>query len=82
MANVRQFRSRPAIDGQQKQPVIREPQQQPDDDSTGIEAALLRAAQRARVVARQHGTPLVIWRDGRVCEVDPNDLSEPCAESN
>jgi hypothetical protein len=62
--------------------VIRELQNQSNDEWAGIEAALLRAAQRAREVARQHGTPLVIWRDGRVCEVDPNDLSEPCAESN
>jgi hypothetical protein len=62
--------------------VIRELQNQSNDEWAGIEAALHRAGQRAREVARQHGTPLVIWRDGRVCEVDPNDLSEPCAESN
>lgn len=31
-------------------------------------AALVRAAQRAREIARQTGTPLVIVRDGRLVE--------------
>jgi hypothetical protein len=39
-----------------------------DPDMIGAEAALRRAARRARLVARQTGTPIVIWRDGRVVE--------------
>ena len=34
---------------------------------------LLRAARRAREIARQTGTPLVIVRDGVLMEVDPDD---------
>lgn len=34
-------------------------------------AALLRAAQRAREIAAQSGTALVIWRDGRLEFLDP-----------
>lgn len=39
----------------------------------GAEAALLRAAGRARETARRHGTKLVLWRDGMLCEVDPDE---------
>jgi argonaute-like protein implicated in RNA metabolism and viral defense len=31
-----------------------------------IEAALIRAAQAARDLARMHGEPIVVWRDGKV----------------
>ncbi len=37
-----------------------------DKDFAGAEAALLRAALRAREIAAQTGTPLVIYEDGRV----------------
>ena len=30
------------------------------------EAALIRAAQAARDLARMHGEPIVVWRDGEV----------------
>ncbi len=33
---------------------------------TGIDAALRRAAQRARDVAESTGTPLVIYKDGKI----------------
>ncbi|MGE4243545.1 zeta toxin family protein [Ramlibacter sp.] len=39
--------------------------------------AMVRAAQRAREIARQSGTKLVLWRDGRVAHVDPDDPSLP-----
>ncbi|MBC5765428.1 zeta toxin family protein [Ramlibacter albus] len=39
----------------------------------GAYAALLRAAQRAREVARQTGTKLVIYDNGEVLELDPDD---------
>jgi hypothetical protein len=38
--------------------------QLPDAAMQGVDAALLRAAQRAREVARQTGTAIVIVRDG------------------
>jgi hypothetical protein len=34
----------------------------------GIDAALRRAALRAREIARRTGTPLVTYRDGRICK--------------
>ena len=52
-----------------------------DQDFIGSDAALLRAAARARETARRHGTKLVIWRDGKVCEVDPDEVPLPDVES-
>ena len=40
----------------------------PDPDMQAAPRALLRAAQRAREIARQTKTPLVIVRDGRLVE--------------
>jgi len=40
----------------------------------GVDAALRRAAKRARDVARRTGTPLVLWRDGKVVHVHPDEL--------
>jgi hypothetical protein len=40
-----------------------------------VAGALRRAAARAREIARQTGTPLVIVRDGVLMEVDPDDPS-------
>ena len=37
-----------------------------DPDLLGVEAALLRAAKDARIVAAFTDTPLVTWEDGRV----------------
>ena len=42
--------------------------QLPDAAMQGADAALLRAAQRARDVARQTGTAIVIVRDGVLVE--------------
>jgi hypothetical protein len=44
-------------------------------DMAGVGPALLRSARRAREIARQTGTPLVIVRDGVLMEVDPDDPS-------
>jgi hypothetical protein len=41
------------------------------------EPAMLRAAEHARRVAIQTGTPLVLWRDGRVVLVDPESVVLP-----
>jgi hypothetical protein len=48
--------------------------QLPDTDMQGAPRALLRAAQRAREVARQTGTQLVIVRNGVLMEVDPDTV--------
>jgi hypothetical protein len=50
------------------------PQRHTDDDMRGVKAALLRAAKRARDLARQTGTSIVVMRDGKlVHEVPPPD---------
>jgi hypothetical protein len=41
-------------------------------DMRAAPGALLRAADRAREIARQTGTPIVIVRDGILMEVDPD----------
>lgn len=41
---------------------------------SGIKAALRRAAKKAQLIAIQTGTPLVIWRNGRVEKVPPSEL--------
>ncbi len=43
-------------------------------DLEGSRKAMIRAAQRAAEIARQHHQPLVLWRDGRVVKVMPDDL--------
>lgn len=40
----------------------------PDDDMQATPRALVRAAQRAREIAAQTGTPLIVNRAGRVVE--------------
>jgi len=52
--------------------MIRQPPETPDPD--GSRAAIIRAAQRAADLARQHNQPLVLWRDGKLVEVMPDDL--------
>jgi len=48
----------------------------PDADMQAVPKALLRAARRAREIARQTNTPLVIMRDGVLVEerVTDDDL--------
>jgi len=50
----------------------------PDPDMEGADEALLRAARRAREIARKTNTPLVIVRDGKLVEewVTDDDLDE------
>jgi hypothetical protein len=36
---------------------------------TGVEAALKRAARRAREIAAQTGTPLVIYKNGKIVKL-------------
>lgn len=42
-----------------------------------IEKALARAASRAEKLARDTGTPLVLWEDGRVVERLPGVIPTP-----
>lgn len=42
------------------------PNYQPDPDMEKVYAALIRAGQRARAIARITGVPLVFWKDGKV----------------
>lgn len=48
-----------------------------DLDTKGIEIALARAAQRAAKIAKETGTPLVLWKDGHVVEIYPEQISNP-----
>ena len=45
----------------------------PDSDMQAAPKALLRAAQRAREIARQHGTGIIVVRDGEVVEEPVDD---------
>ncbi|MFP4144993.1 MAG: hypothetical protein ACLFV3_07590 [Phycisphaeraceae bacterium] len=45
-------------------------------DMEGSRRAMIRAARRAAEVARQHQQPLVLWRDGRIVRVKPDDLPD------
>ena len=47
-----------------------------DADMQAVPIALMRAAKRARELARQTGTKLVVMREGKLVEVDP-DAGEP-----
>lgn len=48
-----------------------------DKDMLGARKAMIRAARAAADLARQHNQPLILWRDGKVVEVMPDDLP-PC----
>ena len=48
-------------------------------DLEGVTRALERAAQRAATIARQTGTPLILWENGQVVERYPDAL-DPCAD--
>ena len=42
------------------------------DDTEGVTAALFRAARRAHLIAHQAGTGVVVMRDGKVVEIEPD----------
>ena len=48
----------------------------PDPDMQEAPRALLRAARRAREIARRTGTAVVVFKDGRIVEEDPNEADE------
>lgn len=43
-----------------------------DPDMQAVPAALIRAAKRAHKIAHQTGTKVVVMRDGKVVEIDPD----------
>lgn len=43
------------------------------------EPAMIRAAEQARRIAIQTGTPLAIWRDGQVVLIQPDEALSPVA---
>ncbi len=44
------------------------------EDGAAIDAALARAAEAARREARLLGRPLIVWQDGHVVEVPPDQI--------
>jgi hypothetical protein len=42
-----------------------------EEFSKSVGKALRRAAKRARETARMHGTPIYIWRDGKIVAEKP-----------
>ena len=57
--------------------MIKEPPEKkspnPDDmDTEGVTAALTRAARRAHLIAHQTGTGVVVLREGKVVEIEPD----------
>ena len=71
--------------------MIKEPPEKkspnPDDtDVEGVTAALIRAAKRAHLIAHQAGTGVIVMRDGKVVEIEPDpemygDLLNDIADS-
>lgn len=50
---------------------------------SGADAAFLRAAEQARRIAAQSGTPLAIWQDGRVVLIPATtEASTPAPQQN
>ena len=43
-----------------------------DPDMQAVASALYRAARRAHEIAQQHKTGVVVMRDGKVIEIDPD----------
>jgi len=43
-------------------------------EGTQIDAAVERAAREARLRHKQLGVPLVVWREGKVVEIPPEEI--------
>ena len=55
-----------------KEPSEKKPLNLDDTDTAGVTAALMRAARRAHLIAHQAGTGVVVMRDGKVVEIEPD----------
>lgn len=51
-------------------------EQAKDRDLAGSLQALRRAAKRARQIAAQTGTALIVWRDDQIVRIDVTDQEE------
>jgi|GEM_PF-4377395 len=45
-----------------------------NDEIAGSDHAIIRAARRAAESARQHGQALILWQDGKIVRIKPEDL--------
>ncbi|NLY02694.1 MAG: hypothetical protein GXY83_42110 [Rhodopirellula sp.] len=45
-------------------------------DLQSSQAAMIRAARTAAALAKQHGQSLLLWRDGRIVRVAPDELPD------
>jgi len=45
-----------------------------DRDIAGARKAMIRAARAAAELARRHNQPLILWQDGKMVEIMPDDL--------
>ena len=52
-------------------PVKQNARLKPNEFSKGVAIGLRRAAKDARKIAKQYGTPIYVWRDGKVVAVKP-----------
>jgi hypothetical protein len=64
-------------DVKEPQPAYGELPANADADLKGSLTAIRRAAQRARKVAQETGTDLIVVRGGRVVRIDPKKTSNP-----
>ena len=55
-----------------KEPPEKKPPNPDDAEMEGVTAALIRAARRAHLIAHQTGTGVVVMRDGKVVEIEPD----------
>ena len=55
-----------------KDSLEKEPLNSDDLETEGVTAALIRAAKRAHLIAHQTGTGVVVMRDGKVVEIEPD----------
>ena len=49
----------------------KKPPSKSEEFSKAVGKALRRAAKRARETARMHGTPVYVWRDGKIVAEKP-----------
>ncbi len=50
-------------------------------DMKGSRTAMIRAAHNAAELAKRHNQPLLLWRDGQVVRVLPDDLADLPAQT-
>jgi hypothetical protein len=51
----------------------KKPSKKKESFAAGVGRGLRRAARTARKVARMYGTPIYVWKNGKVVALNPND---------